>query len=185
MNALPSPPNSSTSPISPDPVFQDVNDLLLRDQLVHPPQFFPLSPPDTAPSSPPTADLLPPPPNPASMDFSTLASAYGLLHSQSELPHSLPPPKIQRLIPSSGPTFGGIEVTVLGSNFHASVRYSCIFGDVVATSTTRWSENALVCVLPPRACPGVVQVTLEGLKLDNGPDEPALFTYLNESDRAL
>lgn len=185
-SALPSPPNSIISPISPDPAFLDinVNDLLLRDALAQPTHFFPLSPPDTAPSSPPTADLLAPSANAAPMDFSA-TFAYDLLHSQPEPHNNFPAPKIQRLIPSSGPTFGGIEVTVLGSNFHGSARYNCVFGDVVATSTSRWSENTLVCVLPPRACPGVVPVTLEGIRLGNAPEEPALFTYVNESDRTL
>lgn len=31
-------------------------------------------------------------------------------------------PRIHRLIPSSGPTYGGVEITVLGANFHASMQ---------------------------------------------------------------
>lgn len=185
-SALPSPPNSSISPISPDSVFLDVNEFLLRDtSIIHPPQFFPLSPPETAPSSPPSSDYMPPPSAAAPLDLSGASFGYNILHSQHDQSLSLPAPRIQRLIPSSGPTYGGIEVTVLGSNFHASVRYDCVFGDTIATSTTRWSDNTLVCILPPRACPGVVSVALDGLKLDNGPEEPALFTYVNESDRSL
>ncbi|KAF6760309.1 hypothetical protein DFP72DRAFT_883791 [Ephemerocybe angulata] len=80
-------------------------------------------------------------------------------------------PTIHRLIPNNGPMHGGIEVTILGANFHPS----------------RWSENTLVCVLPPRATPGVVAVWFEGFpKIDDPMTSPAsLFTYSDESDRAL
>ncbi|EGO00107.1 hypothetical protein SERLA73DRAFT_107088 [Serpula lacrymans var. lacrymans S7.3] len=96
---------------------------------------------------------------------------------------SVPLPKIHRLIPASGPTHGGIEVTVLGENFHPAVQLNCIFGDAVASFTQRWSDNTLVCVLPPRSSPGVVAVWFEGVEKDN--TLPSLFTYTDESDRAL
>ncbi|KAK0225863.1 hypothetical protein IW262DRAFT_1358260 [Armillaria fumosa] len=96
-------------------------------------------------------------------------------------------PTIHRLVPNSGPTHGGIEVTILGANFHPSIALNCIFGEVAASSTQRWSDNTLVCVLPPRAVAGVVAVWFEGFpKLEehsNAP--PPLFTYSDESDRAL
>jgi uncharacterized protein len=97
---------------------------------------------------------------------------------------NLPIPKIHRLIPSTGPTFGGIEVTVLGSNFHPSLQLNCVFGDTVATSTHRWSDNTLVCVLPPRPLPGVVAVWFDGYQKDES-DPQSLFTYTDESDRTL
>ncbi|KAF9263388.1 hypothetical protein L218DRAFT_1077364 [Marasmius fiardii PR-910] len=115
----------------------------------------------------------------------------------SSLPHNPnatalpPPPMIHRLIPSCGPTHGGIEVTVLGANFHATLvnELTCVFGGVEATSTTRWSDNALVCVLPPRAQPGVVEVEVRVRGGDKPRDtqgqQPTLFTYSDESDRAL
>lgn len=98
---------------------------------------------------------------------------------------SLPLPKIHRLIPAAGPTYGGIEVTVLGANFHPAVTLNCVFGDTVASSTQRWSDNTLVCVLPPRASPGVVAVWFDGVQKDNDNSPPCLFTYTDESDRAL
>ena len=96
-------------------------------------------------------------------------------------------PTIHRLIPNMGPTHGGIEVTVLGANFHPSLQLNCVFGDVIASSTQRWSDNTLVCVLPPRATPGVVAVWFEGVekKEDQVNASPSLFTYSDESDRAL
>ncbi|KAH7888695.1 hypothetical protein F5I97DRAFT_1804144 [Phlebopus sp. FC_14] len=97
---------------------------------------------------------------------------------------SIPAPKIHRLIPASGPTHGGIEVTILGENFHPAVQFNCIFGDVTASSTQRWSDNTLLCVLPPRSAPGVVAVWFEGFDKSNDT-LPPLFTYTDESDRAL
>lgn len=97
-------------------------------------------------------------------------------------------PVVHRLIPNCGPTHGGIEVTILGANFLPSLQLTCMFGDVPASSTQRWSDNALVCVLPPRSTPGVVAVWFEGFALkSDGPNmqPPTLFTYSDESDRAL
>ncbi|KAF8331875.1 uncharacterized protein EI90DRAFT_3122989 [Cantharellus anzutake] len=100
------------------------------------------------------------------------------------------PPQIHRLIPSSGPTHGGIEITVLGSNFLPT--HQCVFGDTVATSTQMWSENTLVCLLPPSAAPGPVVVSFEGIPLNVGGGGGSgeggnlpLFNYLDNSDRAL
>jgi len=93
-------------------------------------------------------------------------------------------PIIHRLIPNMGPASGGIEVTVLGANFYSNLNLRCIFGEVVASSTQRWSDNTLVCLLPPRAQPGVVAVWFEGV-LQQPNMTPSLFTYSDESDRAL
>ena len=98
---------------------------------------------------------------------------------------SLSAPKIHRLIPATGPTYGGIEVTILGANFHPAIALNCVFGDVVASSTQRWSDNTLVCLLPPRPTPGVVAVWFDGVPKDNDSSLPSLFTYTDESDRAL
>jgi len=103
-------------------------------------------------------------------------------------PPSIPPfqlPKIHRLIPSAGPTHGGIEVTVLGANFHAHIPLICVFGETMASSTQRWSDNTLVCVLPARATPGVVAVWFDGIDVQGDGTPPCLFTYTDESDRGL
>lgn len=100
---------------------------------------------------------------------------------------SLPLPKIHRLIPSAGPTYGGIEVTVLGANFHpAMTTLNCVFGGTVASYTQRWSDNTLVCILPPRAAAGAVAVWFDGVAKGDGDEvRPCMFTYTDDSDRAL
>ena len=177
--SLPSPSHSDPSSISPELCFSDQSDAIMRDVVAQNLSIFPLSPPNTAPPSPPSARLIADTAHVEAPIFN-----FNIMHQHGPPLDSLPAPKIHRLIPSSGPTFGGIEVTVLGSNFHPSKVYNCVFGDTVSSSTTRWSENTLVCILPPKATAGVVPVTLEGMNVDSG-NAPALFTYLDETDRSL
>lgn len=114
------------------------------------------------------------------------AVSYMLFNNDPPPPvTSLPPPKIHRLIPAMGPTYGGIEVTVLGANFHPAMQLNCVFGDLASTSTQRWSENTLVCILPPSTTPGVVGVWFDGVEKQDDGAPPALFTYTDETDRAL
>jgi len=122
------------------------------------------------------------PPQAHSMPFMLFDSSH-----QNPQSLQLQLPTIHRLIPNNGPIHGGIEVTVLGANFHPSIQLNCVFGDVVASSTQRWSDNTLVCILPPRVTPGVVVVWFEGFpKADDSMASPSsLFTYSDESDRAL
>ena len=97
----------------------------------------------------------------------------------------LPSPKIHRLIPATGPTYGGIEITILGANFHPNMQLNCIFGESHSTSTQRWSDNTLVCILPPSPNPGVVSVWFDGAQKEEDGSPPTLFVYTDETDRAL
>ncbi|CEI87658.1 hypothetical protein RMCBS344292_02068 [Rhizopus microsporus] len=92
-------------------------------------------------------------------------------------------PLLQRLIPNEGPTYGGIEVTLLGSGFRSGL--TCMFGDVAASSTHYWSPNTLVCILPPAADVGTVVVSFKEYPLVMDSQDVMLFTYYNENDRAL
>ncbi|TFY77551.1 hypothetical protein EWM64_g6460 [Hericium alpestre] len=152
-----------------------------------------VSPPQSAGSP----SFLPPaPPSPASLPISHVQSVQAPI-SMHSIPfmffnanpspplNPLPQPKIHRLIPSSGPTYGGIEVTVLGSNFHLGIQLNCVFGDVLASSTQRWSDNTLVCILPPHLTSGVVPVYFNGIQKEEDGTPPVIFTYTDESDRTL
>ncbi|KAF7321792.1 hypothetical protein MKEN_00701000 [Mycena kentingensis (nom. inval.)] len=109
------------------------------------------------------------------------------LFNQPQPSQSLTSPTIHRLIPNCGPTRGGTEVTILGANFHPSLQLDCVFGDVISPSTHRWSDNTLVCILPPRATPGVVPVWFNNFpEPETSTSAPApIFTYSDDSDRAL
>ncbi|CAM0139988.1 unnamed protein product [Umbelopsis sp. WA50703] len=100
-----------------------------------------------------------------------------------QVPQRRPHAHINRIIPAEGPVYGGVEVTILGSGFYEGV--TCLFGDSPAMPTHCWSQNTLVCILPPATNPGTVVVSLKEhpIVLD-GQDVP-LFTYFDESDRAL
>lgn len=92
-------------------------------------------------------------------------------------------PLLQRLIPNEGPTYGGIEVTLLGSGFRSGL--TCMFGDVAASSTHYWSPNTLVCILPPAVNPGTVVVSFKEHPMVIDSQDVTLFTYYNENDHAL
>ncbi|ORX49771.1 hypothetical protein DM01DRAFT_1308590 [Hesseltinella vesiculosa] len=92
-------------------------------------------------------------------------------------------PKLHRLIPSEGPVYGGAEVTVLGSNFYEGL--TCLFGENPAIPTHCWSANTLLCILPPAASAGPVVVSFKEHPLMLEGQDVVLFTYFDESDRAL
>ncbi|KAJ7346899.1 hypothetical protein DFH08DRAFT_937277 [Mycena albidolilacea] len=153
----------------------------------------PATPPDFGDVSMPSAETQPEPPSCLSFSSSSPAAMmqqvmpfvfFDAIQPSQSL--TLPTPTIHRLIPNSGPTHGGTEVTILGANFHPSLQLDCIFGDTVAGSTQRWSDNTLVCILPPRATPGVVEVWFNNFaKLNDSSNPSSLFTYSDDSDRAL
>ncbi|KAG0188426.1 SPT3 Dosage dependent suppressor of Ty-induced promoter mutations-like protein [Apophysomyces sp. BC1034] len=91
-------------------------------------------------------------------------------------------PQLERLVPSQGPTYGGIEVTVLGSGFYHGL--TCLFGEHAA-ATVYWNPNTLVCVLPPATSPGPVLVSFKEHPLVLESQDVALFTYYDASDQAL
>ena len=92
-------------------------------------------------------------------------------------------PRLHRLIPSEGPIYGGAEVTVLGSNFYEGL--TCLFGENPAIPTHCWSANTLLCILPPAATAGPVVVSFKEHPLMLEGQDVVLFTYFDESDRAL
>ncbi|KAF7724994.1 SPT3 Dosage dependent suppressor of Ty-induced promoter mutations-like protein [Apophysomyces ossiformis] len=91
-------------------------------------------------------------------------------------------PQLERLVPSQGPTYGGIEVTVLGSGFYQGL--TCLFGEHAA-ATVYWNPNTLVCILPPATNPGPVLVSFKEHPLVLESQDVALFTYYDASDQAL
>ncbi|KAI8341105.1 hypothetical protein BC941DRAFT_415850 [Chlamydoabsidia padenii] len=92
-------------------------------------------------------------------------------------------PRLHRLIPSEGPIYGGSEVTVLGSNFYEGL--TCLFGENPAMPTHCWSTNTLLCILPPATSAGPVVVSFKEHPLMLEGQDVVLFTYYDESDRAL
>lgn len=91
-------------------------------------------------------------------------------------------PLMNRLIPNEAPASGGIEITILGTNFRPGM--TVMFGDTPATNIQYWSPNTLICTLPPATQPGAVVVSFKEAPPTNKSDV-MVFTYLVETDRAL
>lgn len=116
--------------------------------------------------------------NDESMKFKNmLSSAQSMLFAQPS------PPIMKRLIPNEAPASGGIEVTILGTDFKPGM--TVMFGDVPATNIQYWSSNTLVCTLPPTSNPGTVVVSFKEAPPTTNKNDVMLFTYLVETDRAL
>jgi uncharacterized protein len=118
----------------------------------------------------------------APMGFSTVF--------QPNLQVAFPPPplhpKIDRLIPAQGPMHGGIEITLLGSNFRPDMNVHVVFGGSLAAETQFWSNNVLICKLPPSQRPGPVTVILTGVPEEAQPASASpIFTYTDDGDRDL
>ncbi|KAI8339838.1 hypothetical protein BD560DRAFT_412571 [Blakeslea trispora] len=91
-------------------------------------------------------------------------------------------PQLDRLVPSQGPTYGGIEVTLLGSGFYRGL--TCMFGEHAAT-TVHCSADTMVCVLPPATQTGPVVVSFKQHPLVLESQDVAIFSYYDASDSAL
>jgi hypothetical protein len=189
--SLPSPKSSVASPPRSEFAILDTPEVPPSAQSLV--DMTPLADTDSVVS--PSTSLPTAPPSPVAMSLSQYQLALQEPLASAPLPFMffpeppplapVPEPRIHRLIPSSGPIIGGIEVTVLGSNFHPSLQLNCTFGDVMASSTQRWSDNTLLCILPPRPTSGVVAVWFSEMQKDGDGTPPCLFTYTDESDRAL
>lgn len=147
--------------------------------------------PQASPSGLP--DFASPPPDMSRQNasMSPLSSGMGLSQPSMAAPTTAAPaavqPGISRLVPAEGPTHGGIEVTVLGENFHPGM--VCMFGAFPAVTVQSYGPTTLVCLLPPSPCSGTVPVRALGadgqpVPLGRG-QQPAVFTYGDTTDRKL
>ncbi|KAJ1978703.1 SPT3 Dosage dependent suppressor of Ty-induced promoter mutations-like protein [Dimargaris verticillata] len=98
-------------------------------------------------------------------------------------------PRIDRLIPPTGPVCGGIEVTLLGTGFHENL--TVMFGSSPAKTTHFWSPTTMVCTLPPSTMIGPVVVAFKESNALSAPADMAdsgavpFFTYVDDSERRL
>ena len=131
--------------------------------------------------------------NPISTDFG-VASASNVYPATGLNQQRLP--TIHKLIPSEGPKAGGIEVTCLGSGFYQGLEV--MFGESLATTTTYWGENSLVCLLPPALRAGSVPVMFkhqfqqkqQQAQLGRFPSPPlskpqTIFKYIDDDEQEL
>lgn len=102
--------------------------------------------------------------------------------SQQQQVQQVKPPLMKRLIPNEAPASGGIEITILGTDFRPGL--TIMFGDKPATNIQYWSPNTFICTLPAATQPGAVVVSFKESPPANKTDV-MVFTYLVETDRAL
>lgn len=108
----------------------------------------------------------------------TSSNATQFLQPPSDLP------MVQRIIPAQGPIRGGIEITLLGTNFHSGLQVK--FGANLALATQCWSNTTMVSYLPPASQPGPVLVTFENVNSEViNPNAHQIFTYTDDTDRQL
>ena len=91
-------------------------------------------------------------------------------------------PHIARIIPGEGSKSGGIEVTCLGNGFYDGLEV--LFGDAHAT-TTFWHAACIVCILPPAAQAGIVQVRCNHNYLEMPPTQQTYFRYVDDDELQL
>ena len=102
-------------------------------------------------------------------------------------------PILNKVIPGEGPKAGGVEITCLGSGFVQGLEV--MFGDLIATTTTYWGENSLVCLLPPANRAGPVAVTFKHQHPrhqaqparfpSSPPPNPVIFRYVDDDEQQL
>ncbi|KAF2145961.1 uncharacterized protein K452DRAFT_294580 [Aplosporella prunicola CBS 121167] len=118
-----------------------------------------------------------------------LGNPLTMMQPQIEAQRQGPAPSIYKVTPGEYSKSGGIEVSCLGSNFTRNMEI--LFGDTVATTTTFWNSQLLVCLLPPAAHAGPVPVTVRptsqtGFNATTPiPAQTATFIYVDDEDQRI
>lgn len=95
-----------------------------------------------------------------------------------------PVPTIRKIIPAQGSIRGGIEVTLLGSNFKPGLEVK--FGSNISLATQCWSDSTIVTYLPPAPQAGPVLVTFDSSDIAANNSVPhQIFTYTDDTDKQL
>jgi ankyrin repeat protein len=116
---------------------------------------------------------------------SATATPFAMQFAAEEQQHTAPP-IIYKVRPERGPMHGNIEVVILGKNFHKNL--DAKFGENIATTTTFWNSDTLVCLLPPSIRAGPVAVTLvDSRRQGYSPptSTPPIFTYIDDNKQNL
>ncbi|KAL9101530.1 MAG: hypothetical protein Q9163_003226 [Psora crenata] len=115
--------------------------------------------------------------------------SHGLTNSVLYLPRIANPgcgPNVHKVTPAEGPKAGGIEVTCLGEGFRPDSVVT--FGDLAATTTSLYSDKALLCRLPPAAQAGPVRVTVSNNNEHSMPSpspNEVLFRYIDNDEQEM
>ncbi|KAI8975294.1 hypothetical protein BDF20DRAFT_914244 [Mycotypha africana] len=139
-----------------------------------PPSYYslPTTPYDRTVSSQPA-----PAPAPSLSPFSPFTLPSQLNTTTPPLPSTSTIPTLDRIVPSHGPSSGGIEITLLGENFHPGL--TLMFGNRPAT-TLCVNATSMVVLLPPadvQQQQGSVMVSFKDHPLMRASPLPPVFHY--------
>lgn len=107
-------------------------------------------------------------------------------NAQSAVTQTQAVPIIYKIRPEHGPVTGNIEVVILGKGFDRSLEVR--FGNNIATSTTFWNEDTMICLLPPTLQAGPVPVSIvhSGQRGFSPPIQGApIFMYTDDTRNQL
>jgi hypothetical protein len=85
---------------------------------------------------------------------------------------SYPPPTLESISPQSGPTTGGTQVTIKGSNFGVDASVVAVSFGSLACPISNLTDNQIVCIAPP-GIGANVSVTVQASKQQNS----ILYSY--------
>jgi IPT/TIG domain-containing protein/FG-GAP repeat protein len=85
-------------------------------------------------------------------------------------------PLLTAVSPAEGPTGGGTEVTISGSNFGEAIAVE--FGSVAARSFTVNAEGTSITAIAPEEAAGTVHVTVRSPNATSATSESDLFTFV-------
>ncbi|OMP85712.1 Ankyrin and IPT/TIG repeat-containing protein, partial [Diplodia seriata] len=123
----------------------------------------------------------------ASISANMVGNPMGQVQPQMDSPRQVAaPPSIYKVTPGEYSKSGGIEISILGSNFTRDMEI--YFGDTIATTTTYWNSQLLVSLLPPSPSAGIVPVTIRmpnGSPTPPGPGPTVSFKYVDDDDQRI
>jgi len=102
-----------------------------------------------------------------------------ILTEETWIDHTLTFPSIFKIVPTEGPMYGGIEVTLLGSNFTSNSQI--YFGSSPAPLVFLQSPSTMIVRLPPSIVAGPVPISIHTQMSDSN----VFFNYKNDLDRAM
>jgi hypothetical protein len=91
-------------------------------------------------------------------------------------------PTLDRIVPPQGPITGGIEITIVGENFHLGL--TLMFGNRAATNVC-CNSNSIICILPPAEHNGPVVVSFKEHPLIRASPVPPLFNYFESANQNI
>eukprot|EP00960_Hanusia_phi_P062601 765211-Hanusia_phi.AAC.1 len=88
-------------------------------------------------------------------------------------------PRITQLMPSTGPVYGGGQLTIIGERLlgQGGIRVMCFFEDIETVRASVLSSTAIICIAPPHDIPSVVRIYVSFGEVGSAINKTASFQY--------